>query len=141
MNTVDFEHGREMLSSPQRLGVVLSELGLLDEFLRLPHEKVTKLGGRFGKVDLPIADFSTLDTRCPFIALMPQWDFLDFLAREACKLPTFHLLMQTQASDLRIRKDGKRDRICGVLATSARAARMPFPARASGRPSRTISIA
>src|SRR5258708_32917469 len=59
-----------------------------------------------------IGDFSRLPTVCKFIALMPQWDFLDFLAREAAKLPSFHLRMQTEAIDL-ISENG---RVCGVLA-------------------------
>jgi 2-polyprenyl-6-methoxyphenol hydroxylase-like FAD-dependent oxidoreductase len=99
---------------------VMQELGLLEDFLKLPHTKIRTANLEIGDEHLTIGDFSRLPTACKFIALMPQWDFLDFLAREARKLPTFHLLMQTQASDLRIRKDGKRDRICGVLATSAR---------------------
>ena len=59
---------------------VMHELGLLDEFLKLPHRRVERLGGIVGDTPVQIADFTHLPTRCKFIALMPQWDFLDFLA-------------------------------------------------------------
>src|SRR3974390_780641 len=59
---------------------VVHELGLLREFLRLPHQEARTLRARLGKVDLGFADFTSLPTRCKFIALMPQWDFLSFLA-------------------------------------------------------------
>src|SRR5215212_8535392 len=58
---------------------VLHELGLLQEFLRLPHQKVTELRAQFGELSFPIAEFSRLPVRCPYIAMIPQWDFLDFL--------------------------------------------------------------
>jgi 2-polyprenyl-6-methoxyphenol hydroxylase-like FAD-dependent oxidoreductase len=99
---------------------IMQELGLLEEFLKLPHTEIRTANLEIGDEHLTVGDFTRLPTACKFIALMPQWDFLNFLAREARKLPTFHLLMETEARDLRIRKDGKRDRICGVLATSAR---------------------
>ena len=62
---------------------VMHELGLLDEFLKLPHRRVERLGGVVGDTPIQIADFTHLPTRCKFIALMPQWDFLDFLADSA----------------------------------------------------------
>jgi 2-polyprenyl-6-methoxyphenol hydroxylase-like FAD-dependent oxidoreductase len=95
---------------------VMHELGLLEEFLKLPHTKIRTANLEIGDEHLTIGDFTRLPTACKFIALMPQWDFLDFLAREAKKLPTFHLLMQTEATGLRIKKDQKGERICGVLA-------------------------
>jgi 2-polyprenyl-6-methoxyphenol hydroxylase-like FAD-dependent oxidoreductase len=93
---------------------VMHELGLLDAILRLPHEKVTELGGQFGDFVLPIADFTHLPTRCGFIALMPQWDFLDFLAREAGRHPAFRLLMRAEARGL-VEDAG---RIGGIHATT-----------------------
>jgi 2-polyprenyl-6-methoxyphenol hydroxylase-like FAD-dependent oxidoreductase len=91
---------------------VMHELGLLDAFLALPHSEVRSLGVQIGAEFFEIADFSHLPTRCKFIALMPQWDFLDFLAAEAKRYPTFRLLMQTEASGL-LRED---DRMVGVSA-------------------------
>ena len=79
---------------------VMHELGLLDEFLKLPHQEVRNLTGQLGTLDLTLADFSHVPTRCKFIALMPQWDFLNFLAAQAARYPSFHLLMEAEAADL-----------------------------------------
>jgi 2-polyprenyl-6-methoxyphenol hydroxylase-like FAD-dependent oxidoreductase len=92
---------------------VMHELGLLDAFLALPHSEVRSLGVQIGAEFFEVADFSHLPTRCKFIALMPQWDFLDFLAAEAKRYPTFGLLMQTEATGL-LRED---DRMVGVSAS------------------------
>jgi 2-polyprenyl-6-methoxyphenol hydroxylase-like FAD-dependent oxidoreductase len=91
---------------------VMHELGLLDAFLALPHSEVRSLGVQIGAEFFEIANFSHLPTRCKFIALMPQWDFLDFLAAEAKRYPTFRLLLQTEATGL-LRED---DRMVGVSA-------------------------
>jgi 2-polyprenyl-6-methoxyphenol hydroxylase-like FAD-dependent oxidoreductase len=97
---------------------IMDELGLLHEFLKLPHTRITTANFEIGDTHFAIGDFSRLDTVCNFIALMPQWDFLDFLAAVAKKLPNFHLLMETEAKDLTAQKDRNGgDRICGVLAT------------------------
>jgi len=85
---------------------LMHELGLLDDLLREPHQKVSRIGGFFSRRFYPIADFSHLPTRCQYIAFMPQWDFLNFLAEKAKRYPTFHLRMESEVSDL-IRKDGK----------------------------------
>jgi 2-polyprenyl-6-methoxyphenol hydroxylase-like FAD-dependent oxidoreductase len=66
---------------------LLHELGLLEEFLRLPVQKVSGLEAHFGELSFPIADFSRL--RCLPVGLIPQWDFLDFLADHAAKYPDF----------------------------------------------------
>ena len=79
---------------------VLHELGLLDRFLRLPYQKVERLAVSIGDETLPVADFTHLPTRCQFVALMPQWHFLDFLAGEAAHAPTFTLRMRTEVTDL-----------------------------------------
>jgi 2-polyprenyl-6-methoxyphenol hydroxylase-like FAD-dependent oxidoreductase len=79
---------------------VMHELGLLEEFLKLPHQEVSRLGGQIGKDFLQLADFSHLPTKCKFIALVPQWDFLDFLADHARQYPTFKLIMQAEVVDL-----------------------------------------
>jgi len=79
---------------------LMFELGLLDEFLKLPHARVDHLSGQVGDATIRVADFSHLPTHCKFIALMPQWDFLDFLAEQGKKYPAFDLHMRTEATDL-----------------------------------------
>ncbi|HEX2843009.1 FAD-dependent oxidoreductase [Hyphomicrobium sp.] len=79
---------------------IMVELGLIDRFLKLPHQKVRKLGGMFGDTPIEIADFSHLPVREKYIAMMPQWDFLNFMASEARTYPNFTLLMNTEATDL-----------------------------------------
>jgi len=91
---------------------VLRELGLLDEFLRLPHQKVTHVGGVAGEFEFTAADFRHMPAHCKFVALMPQWDFLNFLSSKAKKFPAFELLMDHEAFDL-MREGG---RITGALA-------------------------
>ena len=71
---------------------VVHELGLLDDFLRRPHQEVSELAGNFSGVEFPFANFAHVPTQCKFIALMPQWDFLNFVADHAKKYPTFRLL-------------------------------------------------
>ena len=68
---------------------VMSELGLLEEFLKLPHQKVYELDAQVGEMWVTIADFRHLPTHCGFIAMMPQWDFLNFLAEKAARFPNF----------------------------------------------------
>src|SRR6266852_4355647 len=94
-------------------------LGPLDDFLKRPHNEVSQLEGQIGMERLVIADFSHLPTRCKFIALMPQWEFLDFLAAQARRYPSFRLEMECEASDL-IVEDG---RIAGIVAATPRGAR------------------
>src|SRR6516165_2361706 len=60
---------------------VLHDLGLLDDFLKVPHQKVTSAGGLIGDAALTFADFQHVPARCRFVALMPQWDFLNFLSQ------------------------------------------------------------
>jgi len=79
---------------------IMGELGLLDEFLKLPHQKEYELGGAFGRYQFTFVDLSHLPTRCKFIALMPQWDFLNFLADHAKRFPNFHLRMCNEVTDL-----------------------------------------
>jgi 2-polyprenyl-6-methoxyphenol hydroxylase-like FAD-dependent oxidoreductase len=91
---------------------VLRELGLLKEFLDLPHEEVTSLGVIIGNSFFDVADFGHVPVTCKFVALMPQWDFLNFLSEHAKRFPSFRLLMQHEATDLI--RDG--ERITGVVA-------------------------
>jgi len=79
---------------------VMHELGLLEKFLRLPHSEIRTANLEIGDRHFTIGDFTRLPTICKFVALMPQWDFLDFLAGEAKAFPNFHLLMETRADDL-----------------------------------------
>src|SRR5215467_1750434 len=76
---------------------VMHELGLLDGLLRLPHQEIRGRSASVGGTAFPVADFSHLSTRCRFIALMPQWDFLDFLAARAREsYPGFALWMRAE---------------------------------------------
>src|SRR5262245_55082726 len=80
---------------------ILHELGVLEAFLERPHREIRDITGRVGGETLTIGDFSHLPTRCKFIALMPQWDFLDFVASQARAHATFRLLMEAEVSGLR----------------------------------------
>jgi 2-polyprenyl-6-methoxyphenol hydroxylase-like FAD-dependent oxidoreductase len=91
---------------------IMFELGLIDEFLKLPHQKVEKLTGQVGAERLAFVDFRHLPTHCKFIALMPQWDLLNFLAAQGRRYKTFDLRMQAEATDL-IEENG---RVAGVIA-------------------------
>ena len=93
---------------------IMHELGILDEFLERPHQEARQLTGVIGDEEIPVADFSHLPTRCKFIAFMPQWDFLDFIAEHARRYPAFHLHMRAEVTDL-IEEDG---RVVGVRATT-----------------------
>jgi 2-polyprenyl-6-methoxyphenol hydroxylase-like FAD-dependent oxidoreductase len=91
---------------------VMHELGLLGEFLRLPHHRISKFAGYFGDERVQLADLTHLPVPAPFIAMMPQWDFLDFLARHGKAYPGFTLLMQAEGRGL-IEEGG---RVVGVRA-------------------------
>jgi 2-polyprenyl-6-methoxyphenol hydroxylase-like FAD-dependent oxidoreductase len=79
---------------------VMHELALLDRLLELPHEKVYRISAQIGDVVSPVAEFSHLRTRCQFIAFMPQWDFLNFLAEAGRRYPGFRLWMRAEVSGL-----------------------------------------
>jgi 2-polyprenyl-6-methoxyphenol hydroxylase-like FAD-dependent oxidoreductase len=89
---------------------VMHELGILDAFLKRPHQEVRQLTGRVAGESVTLVDFTHLPTKCRFLVLMPQWDFLDFLAGEARRYGTFELRMETEVTGL-IEEDG---RIAGV---------------------------
>ncbi len=91
---------------------LMYELGILDKFLALPHQKVTQLGGQIGTDFVTMADFSYLPTKCKYIAFMPQWDFLDFIADQAKQYPGFSVHMNTKATQL----IEENDCIAGVVA-------------------------
>jgi 2-polyprenyl-6-methoxyphenol hydroxylase-like FAD-dependent oxidoreductase len=85
---------------------LIYELGLLDEFLKQPHQKIEKLSAQIGSERVPMADFRHLPTHCKFIALMPQWHFLNFLARHGKRYKTFDLRMKAEAKKL-IEENGR----------------------------------
>jgi len=91
---------------------LMHELGLLDEFLKVPHQAVSRMTFQIGAERIPMVDFGHLPTRCKFVALMPQWDFLDFIAKQGKRYPHFNLRMETEATDLIF--DG--DRVTGLRA-------------------------
>lgn len=91
---------------------IIWRLGFLDEFLALPHQRAEKLYGEINGKETTLADFSHLPTQCKFIAFMPQWDFLNFIASKAAQLPNFHLIHNAQVLSLREDKC----QVSGVLA-------------------------
>jgi 2-polyprenyl-6-methoxyphenol hydroxylase-like FAD-dependent oxidoreductase len=93
---------------------VMHELGLLADFLALPHQEATQLQGQVGDAEVVVADFSHLPTRCRFIAFMPQWDFLNFLADRGGRYPTFHVRMRAEVTGL-VEEAG---RVVGVRAAT-----------------------
>jgi 2-polyprenyl-6-methoxyphenol hydroxylase-like FAD-dependent oxidoreductase len=103
---------------------LMDELGLLDRFLARPHQELRTLSADIGGEVLRLVDFTHLPTRCKFVALMPQWDFLDFLAGEAKRFSNFQVLMHTDGTGLL--RDG--DHIVGVTAQSSEG---PLEIRAS----------
>ncbi|HZS82391.1 MAG TPA: FAD-dependent oxidoreductase [Stellaceae bacterium] len=103
---------------------IMHELGFLEDFLKLPHQKAATLAAEIGERTIRVADFSHLPTRCRFIAFMPQWDFLDFLAERASRFPGFGLLRRTEVTGLLI----ENGRVAGV---AARGPDGPITVRAS----------
>jgi len=97
---------------------VMHELGLLDEFLKLPHQELPRLRGVINGHYVSIADFSRLPTQCKFIGFMPQWDFLNFFAAKAKELPSFALHMEHEVVDLLL----ENERVVGVRAKSPKGA-------------------
>jgi 2-polyprenyl-6-methoxyphenol hydroxylase-like FAD-dependent oxidoreductase len=91
---------------------LMYELGILEEFLKLPHDEVTGPVGVFNGFPVKFVDFSHVPTHCKFLVFMPQWDFLDFIAAQAKKYAAFRLMMQTEATGILL--DG--DTVAGVRA-------------------------
>jgi 2-polyprenyl-6-methoxyphenol hydroxylase-like FAD-dependent oxidoreductase len=90
------------------------ELGLLDDFLQRPHQELREIGALIDDFAVTVADLSHLPTHCKFIALMPQWDFLNFIAEKAKAYPQFHLRMEAEVVGLVI----EGDRVAGVRANT-----------------------
>ena len=97
---------------------LMYELGLLEEFLKRPHQKTREIAGKVGDETIAIGDFTHLPTHCKFLMFMPQWDFLNFLAAQGKRYPEFHLMLRTEAIDL-IEDDGC---IAGVRAKTTNGA-------------------
>ena len=85
---------------------LVHELGLLQEFLKLPHGKLQHVSAVVGTTSVRIADLTHLPTQCRYIALMPQWDFLNFLAEQGARYPAFDLRMKAEVTQL-IEQDGR----------------------------------
>ena len=113
---------------------LMRELGILEEFLQLPHQQVPRLVAQFGDFPVTIADFTHLPTRCKFIALMPQWDFLDFLARRAMRYPGFQLEMRAEATEL-IEEAGRVAGVRGITPAGPLEVRADLVVAADGRSS------
>jgi 2-polyprenyl-6-methoxyphenol hydroxylase-like FAD-dependent oxidoreductase len=114
---------------------VMHELGLLDRLLKLPHQEVRELRAQIGDVTVPIADFAHLPTRCRFLAFMPQWDFLDFLAAEARRYPSFRLQMPAEVTGL-VEESGRVVGVRAATGTGPIAVRADLVVAADGRHSR-----
>jgi 2-polyprenyl-6-methoxyphenol hydroxylase-like FAD-dependent oxidoreductase len=110
---------------------LLRELGLLEDFLERPHDEVRSLTARVADREITIADMSHLPVKTRFVALMPQWDFLDFLAQEARHYPTFSLRMKAEAVDLVIEEG----RVSGVRLENGEEVRARLTIAADGRDS------
>jgi 2-polyprenyl-6-methoxyphenol hydroxylase-like FAD-dependent oxidoreductase len=94
---------------------LMYELGLLDDFLKVPHQKLERISVQVGEQNLQMIDLTHLPTHCKYVALMPQWDFLNFIAERGKRYPSMDLRMQTDATDL-IEENG---RVVGVRAKNA----------------------
>jgi 2-polyprenyl-6-methoxyphenol hydroxylase-like FAD-dependent oxidoreductase len=94
---------------------VMDELGLIDDFLRLPHQELQKLEGKFGEASIRVADLSRLKVRYPFIAFMPQWDFLNFLREKGRRFKSLNVMMSANVTDL----VWSGDKVIGVKADTA----------------------
>jgi len=97
---------------------LMHELGILDELLKRPHQELSQLTGEISGTPVTLADFSHLPTRCKFIAFMPQWDFLNFIAEHALRYSTFQLRMNAEVADL-IEESG---RVVGIRANTPQGA-------------------
>jgi 2-polyprenyl-6-methoxyphenol hydroxylase-like FAD-dependent oxidoreductase len=111
---------------------IFSELGLLDELLQRPHQKIERLGARIAGRDMQIVDLTHLHVPAPYIALMPQWDFLDFVADAARRYPAFDLRQSCEGVDL-IEEGG---RVRGITTGEGEEIRARLTIAADGRDSR-----
>ena len=111
---------------------LMYELGLLDDFLRVPHQQLLQIAAAVDDFTVTVGDFSHLPVHCKFVGLMPQWDFLNFIAEKAQAYPQFHLRMESEVTDLLI----ENNRVAGVRAKTRdgdREFRAPLTIGADGR--------
>lgn len=111
---------------------IMDQLGLAEKLLKLPHEKIRSLRFHAGGKTALVADFTTLPVRYPFVVIMPQWEFLKFVATQAARYATFNLMMETEANDL-IEENAK---IAGIRAATPNGeieVRAPLVIAADGR--------
>jgi 2-polyprenyl-6-methoxyphenol hydroxylase-like FAD-dependent oxidoreductase len=94
--------------------MIMQELGFLDDFLKLPHSRIPAFAVEIGNTRLKVADFARVPTPCKFVALMPQWDFLNFLADKGRRYPALKVMMSAEVTSL-IESGG---RVAGVRATT-----------------------
>ncbi|HZQ70154.1 MAG TPA: FAD-dependent oxidoreductase [Terriglobales bacterium] len=111
---------------------LLYELNLLDEFLQRPHQELAQLTGQIGSESVTLADFRHLPTHCRFIAFMPQWDFLDFIAEHAKRYPSFKLCMQSEVTGI-IQENGVTVGVRAATAAGALEIRADLTVAADGR--------
>ena len=95
---------------------LMHELGFLNEFLARPHQELRQISAQIEDFEVPVADFSHLSVHCPFIGLMPQWDFLNFLVEQGARWPGFHVRMEAEVVDLIMEngENGENGRVAGV---------------------------
>jgi len=109
---------------------LMYELGILADFLRVPHQELTSIAGVIEGTTVTIADFSHLPTHCKFAGIMPQWDFLNFMVQKGRAYPQFHLRMESEVTDLIV----ENNRVVGVRCENQNwSARNPRGSRCRGR--------
>jgi len=119
---------------------LMYELGIIDEFLRRPHQELPQIGAVIDDFSVTVTDFSHLPTHCKFVALMPQWDFLNFIAEKAKAFPHFDLRMEAEVTDLVI----ENGRVTGVRASTPQGpleVRAQLTIGADGRHSKVREVA
>jgi 2-polyprenyl-6-methoxyphenol hydroxylase-like FAD-dependent oxidoreductase len=111
---------------------LMYELGILDEFLCRPHQELTQIGAQIDDILVTVADFSHLPTHCKFVGLMPQWDFLNFIAEHAKRYPRFHLRMESEVTGL-IEENGRVAGVCARTPEGSLEVRADLTVGADGR--------
>jgi 2-polyprenyl-6-methoxyphenol hydroxylase-like FAD-dependent oxidoreductase len=111
---------------------VMHELGVLEQLLMRPHQKTRQARARIAGREILLGDMESLRMQCRYVALMPQWDFLDFLTQQASRYPTFHLRMQTEITGL-IEENGRIAGIRGKTPAGAVEVRADLVVGADGR--------
>ena len=111
---------------------IMHELGVLEQFLQLPHQKVSRINAQFGELAFTVAEFSHLPTQCRYVAFMPQWDFLNFLVEAGSRYPAFQLRMTAEVTDV-IESGGSVVGLHAHTPTGSLEVRTPLVVGADGR--------